>query len=229
VIRSIEDTSPDKNANVSHPSQQDVAESGDVPLFIFVAPFCQPCNAAKRDWKNGKLKGFDVKFCVQTEAHRQSLIAEDIPADRIVITEHNATPFPAISYKSDESATGWKFHQPHGYGPRILMELRSTLLGEDPLPAVQEFPQTFAPMQSHGDLVSIHNSLHGGGQWTWPGDLATHLKQSHGVNLNGTAANYQINPVVRARSVVSTVSRGPVVNWRSRSVLRSNCPGGRCP
>jgi hypothetical protein len=198
-----------------------------VPLFIFVTPFCQPCNAAKRDWKNGKLKGFDVKFCVQTEAHRQSLIAEDIPADRIVITEHNATPFPAISYQSDDSATGWKFHQPHGYGPRILMELRSTLLGEDPLPAVQEFPQTFAPMQSHGDLVSIHNQLHGGGQWTWPGDLATHLRQSHGVNLNGTAANHSGNQITSQRTAVRSVSRGPFVNWRARSVSRSTCP--TCP
>lgn len=34
---------------------------------------------------------------------------------------------------------------------------------------------------SHEDMVDLHNTLHGGGKWTWPGDLKTHLIYSHGV------------------------------------------------
>jgi len=223
-----EDTSADKTANDSQTATRSVAESAEVPLFVSVTRFCQPCNMVKRDFLKGKLKGFRVTFCTQTEQHRDELIAEGIPAENVIVQDIPvANGFPAIRYPSAESVTGWRWHNTPSYGPRVLMELRATLLGER---TPVEYPQTFVePMPSHGDLVSLHNSLHGGGQWTWPGDLATHLSQSHGVNLNGTVANHQVNPVVRARSVVSTVSRGPLVNWRSRSVLRSHCPDGRCP
>lgn len=34
---------------------------------------------------------------------------------------------------------------------------------------------------SHGDMVALHDQLHGGGSWTWPGNLAQHLQQAHGV------------------------------------------------
>ena len=235
VIKS-EDTSPDKNANDSHAANGIVAESGDVPLFVSVAPFCQPCERLKRDYLAGKLDGFDVKFCVQTEAHRDKLIADGIPADRVIVEAYNATPFPAIRYRSSESTTGWKWHVPRGYGPRTLMELRSTLLGEE-MPYAVEFPQTFVepaptprqPVMRQSDLVALHNQLHGGGHWTWPGDLAEHLRNTHGVQIDGTASNYSGNQVLRARSSVRSVSRGPVVNWRARSVSRASCPSGSCP
>ena len=35
--------------------------------------------------------------------------------------------------------------------------------------------------RSHSDLVRLHNQLHGGGSWTWPGDLETHLRTVHRV------------------------------------------------
>lgn len=34
---------------------------------------------------------------------------------------------------------------------------------------------------THREMVELHNSLHGGGQWTWTGDLRTHLESVHGV------------------------------------------------
>lgn len=232
VIKSVEDTSPDKNANDSHPANGIVAESGDVPIFVSVAPFCRPCEALKKDYLAGKLKGFDVKFCVQTEAHRDKLIADGIPADRVVIEAYDASPFPAIRYKSSESVTGWKWHTPRGYGPRVLMELRSTLLGEE-TPYAVDFPQTFTepvqPVMSQSDLISLHNQLHGGGSWTWPGDLAEHLRNTHGVQINGTASNYSGSQVVRSRNVVRSFPRGQVVRGRSNFVSRSACPTGRCP
>ena len=34
---------------------------------------------------------------------------------------------------------------------------------------------------SHQDRVMLHNQLHGGGSWNWPGNLGDHLFQTHGV------------------------------------------------
>lgn len=226
VIKSVADTSPDNTAHDSQIAQGSGAESGDVPLFVSVTRFCQPCNMVKRDFLKGKLKGFAVTFCTQTEQHRDELIAEGIPAENVIVQDIPvAKGYPAIRYPSSESVTGWRWHNTPSYGPRVLMELRATLLGEK---TPVEYPQTFVePIQSHGDLVSLHNTLHGGGQWTWPGDLATHLSQSHGVNLNGTAANYSGNQITSQRTALRSVSRGPVINWRARSVSRSTCP--TCP
>jgi hypothetical protein len=228
TVQSGQDTSPDNNANDSQPVTRSVAESGDVPLFVSVAPFCSPCEALKKDWKAGKLKGFDVKFCVQTEAHRDKLIADDIPADRIKIdTWQHPDGFPSIRYPSKETSTGWGVWNPRGYGPRVLMELRATLLGED-TPVVREFPQAAQTEVRSIDLVRLHNQLHGGGgNWTWPGDLAEHLRNTHGVQIDGTASNYSGNQITSQRVAVRSVSRGPVINWRARSVSRSACP--TCP
>ena len=136
------DTYPAENANVSHTSQQDVAEAGDVPLYVSVTNFCRPCNQLKRDWKAGKLKGFNVTFCVETETHRQQLIAENIPAERVVVDTWNGTPFPAIRHRSKDSASGWVAKIPHGYGPQVLHELRRDLLGINGEGIEYEYPQT---------------------------------------------------------------------------------------
>lgn len=236
VIQS-EDTSPPKNANDSHPVTPAVAEGGDVPLFVTVTRFCLPCNQLKRDYLKGKFEGFDVTFCVATASLRDELIREGIPANKVIIDETDVGLVPAIRVPWKDSETGWIWHQPRGYGRDTLAELRAALLGKS---TPQEWPQTSTkpfvfesqntnPVVSHGDLVSIHNQLHGGGQWTWPGDLATHLQQVHGVQIDGTAANYKTNPVVSSRSIISASSRRQTVNWRGRSVLRQSCPGGNCP
>ena len=60
---------------------------------------------------------------------------------------------------------------------------------------------------SHAEMVATHNRLHGGGSWTWPGDLATHLRTSHGVSTTNQPA------------------RQPTV----MRVQQVGCPGGRCP
>jgi hypothetical protein len=185
----------------------------------------------KKDYKAGKFNGFDVTFCVLTEGHRQALIAEGLPAEKIVVEDIDASPFPAIRYQSDTSPSGWAWHTPRGYSSRVLMQLRSKLLGEV-TPVEYQYPQASVqqkPVTSQADLIALHNQLHGGGQWSWPGDLAEHIRQSHGVNVNAAAPNYQANSMVRARSTFSTVARGPSFNRRSRSVLRTNCAGGNCP
>lgn len=64
---------------------------------------------------------------------------------------------------------------------------------------------------SHNEMVALHNSLHGPGEWTWPGDLETHLRETHGVSTASTALS-------SVKFMSSSVSR-PV----------SNCPNGVCP
>lgn len=34
---------------------------------------------------------------------------------------------------------------------------------------------------SHSEMVSLHNQLHGGGDWSWTGDLRRHLETKHRV------------------------------------------------
>lgn len=36
---------------------------------------------------------------------------------------------------------------------------------------------------AQAELIQLHNRLHGGGQWTWPGNLRDHLRTVHGVAL----------------------------------------------
>lgn len=208
VIKS-EDTSPDKNANDSQPSTGSVAESGDVPLFVSVAPFCAPCNKMKKAWKDGKLKGFKVTWCVLSVQSRDQLIKDGIPASDIVYDKwqpHFGNP--GIRYKTDKTASGWGVFEPYGYNEDILLKLRHELLGEPmpALPPVQNFPQV-AQTETPRSI-----------------DL---LRNTHGVQINGTAANYSGNQVISSRSAVRSVSRGPVINWRARSVSRSTCP--TCP
>lgn len=44
---------------------------------------------------------------------------------------------------------------------------------------IKQMPMT------HSDMVRLHDSLHGGGvHWSWTGDLKTHLRTVHGVDVN---------------------------------------------
>jgi hypothetical protein len=79
---------------------------------------------------------------------------------------------------------------------------------------------------THGDMVALHNMLHGGGSWTWPGDLAQHLQHSHGVTLfppRRETPNFK--PAIWALSSPPwEVGLKPI-----RRSFRSSCPSGNCP
>ena len=55
-----------------------------------------------------------------------------------------------------------------------------------------------APAASQADLVRIHNELHNGyangPDWTWPGDLAEHLRTAHGVATSAPGVVYTSAP-----------------------------------
>jgi hypothetical protein len=205
VIKS-EDTSADKTANDSQTATWSVAESAEVPLFVTNAPFpCPPCERLKADYAAGKFAGFDVTFS----------------------DDWQPSSYPAIRYKSANSATGWAVV--HGYDANTIDQLKR-LTGKKEIVVAAESTNSF---MLHGDMVSIHNDLHGGGSWTWPGDLAEHLRQSHGVNVGGAAITGSIFPyrsngeVAYQRNAVRFVSRGKSRSWRSNFVSRSSCP--TCP
>ena len=72
-------------------------------------------------------------------------------------------------------------------------------------PTIKQSLRVAAPSRS--EMKALHDRLHGGGSWTWPGDLKTHLETVHGVDLG---------QAVRAKPV-QVQSRG------------SSCPNGYCP
>lgn len=67
---------------------------------------------------------------------------------------------------------------------------------------------------SHAEMVATHNQLHGGGQWTWPGDLATHLRTTHGVSTT-TSVPAKLQPA-RVQQSASC----PTVNCPTNRVQR---------
>jgi hypothetical protein len=108
----------------------------------------------------------------------------------------------------------------------IVDRAKSELSGTN---AVVSQPQITNPVVSHGDLVSIHNKLHGGGNWTWPGDLSEHLRTADGVDTDGIPANYGTSQVASQCSSVRLVSRGSPRSWRTVYQTRKACPTGGCP
>jgi len=203
VIKSAVETAPGKNANDSQPVTMIVAEPGAVRLYVSFANNCPPCNRLKADVDAGKFSGFDVIY----EADFDGLKS-----------------YPAIRFREPSSPTGWRVR--YGYDASQLQWLRDTLL---PTTAFVSQPVITNAVVSHGDLVSIHNQLHGGGNWTWPGVLASHLRTTHGVDLNGVSANNRAGAVTSQRNAVRFVSRGSPRGWRTSYSARNSCPAGGCP
>lgn len=191
------------------PQQRPASVTDDRPkLWVTYADFnCPPCDQLKADIAAGKLDEFQV----------------------IVDSAGTGlkTARPAIRFAWPDSATGYGAR--YEWGPSTLAWLRANLL--EPKAAIVTVSRPRAkPAASHNDLVAMHNRLHGGGQWTWPGDLATHLQRTHGVNLNGTSANHSASSSTSQRTNMGAVSRGTNQYRRSRNTSRSSrtaCP--TCP
>lgn len=197
VIQSVELTSADKNANDSQPVTGSVAESAGVSLLISTTSGCAPCEQLKRDLEAGLFAGFDVRF----------------------VDDWQPRLYPAIRFRDIDSASGWAAI--YGYDNSTLPWLRARLLGN--AVSMQAVASRPAVRQSQGDLIALHNQLHGGGSWTWPGDLATHLRESHGV----ATADQSSHPVRYSGAVIRPVSyRQSKCRW-SGAVAQRACP--TCP
>jgi len=195
----------------SSPGMQPVSASA-VELLVCSTSNCSPCKRLWADVDNGKLDGFIVKKVEPFEGIKG---------------------YPAIRFRDDTSETGWSVV--YNYNETIRLYLRAKLLGEDheEMHVLQSRPISL----SHDEMVKLHNTLHGGGQWTWPGDLAEHLQTTHGVSLTtggqpvtgsffplqGKSAVFNTSPVVR-----SFPQRQGFFGW-SRNTSRKSCPAGGCP
>ena len=124
--------------------------------------------------------------------------------------------YPAIRYEDASSATGWAVV--YGYDAAQLRLLKKLL------PKTAAYRTAF---WTHEQMVAKHNELHGGGSWSWPGDLATHLATVHGVKTNGEN-NSQIQ-LLNQRYAVRSVSRKILGIGRVQNLYRRNCPSGSCP
>lgn len=126
--------------------------------------------------------------------------------------------YPAIRYQDASSATGWAVV--YGYDAAQLRLLKKLL------PKTAAYRTAF---WTHEQMVTKHNELHGGGSWSWPGDLAKHLATVHGVETNGVDQANTQNPITGKQYVVRSVSRGIFGRVRSRNSYRQSCPAGGCP
>jgi len=192
----------------SSPGSQPVAVSA-VELFVCSTASCAPCKRMWRDFDDGKLDGF--------------VLTKVAPFDGM-------KSYPAIRFRNPDSDTGWSVV--YGYDERTRLYLRAKLLGQKDVVSHGSNTNTIA---SHAEMVLMHNQLHGGGYWTWPGDLATHLATTHGVVTGGEPLTGAIFPVYRqsgiqnSRGAVRSFSQGSRFVGRSRTTSRQSCPTGRCP
>jgi hypothetical protein len=202
-------SAPDRPDDPAPPEVVSVT-SADVPLFVSTTVPCAPCERLKRDHAAGKFAGFSVTYA----------------------TDWAPQSYPAIRYQTKASSTGWAVLYGYDGQPTIdkLKELTSgkTVLAAQPIQVIQ------APAaMSHSDMVSLHNRLHGGGSWTWPGDLSQHLQQAHGVSTGGfgygSASYPPANRFGSQRYDFRSVSRGNNYRVRARYSTRSSgcptCPG----
>ena len=110
--------------------------------------------------------------------------------------------FLALGWSPDNILTMEECEAKFGFRPpHVPFEF-----GEPLAETTMKAPAVPAAM-SHGEMVATHNRLHGGGSWSWPGDLASHLRTVHGVNT------------------ASQPARQPTMMRAQQSA----CPGGRCP
>jgi hypothetical protein len=127
--------------------------------------------------------------------------------------------YPAIRYEDASSATGWAVV--YGYDAAQLRLLKKKLL-----PTKAAYRTAF---WTHDEMVAKHNEMHGGGSWSWPGDLARHLATVHGVETNGMDQANAQNPITGKQYAIRSVSRGIFGRVRSRNSYRQSCPAGGCP
>jgi len=200
----------DTDANESQaasPGPQPVSVSG-VELFICSTASCVPCKRLWRDVDDGKLDGF---------------VLTEVPAF------DGLKSYPAIRFSNPDSDTGWSVI--YGYDEDTRLWLRAKLLGEKQV--VLSRVQCYPVAMSHSEMKALHDRLHGGGSWTWPGDLATHLATTHGVSTGGaplTGAffpNNRTSAITSQRSSVRSFSPGSRFVGRARTSARQSCP--TCP
>jgi hypothetical protein len=128
-------------------------------LAVFSTRNCGPCQRWKRD---------DLPR-LEAAGHRVALIDIDID-DR---------------WKVDRVPTFWVIDR---QTKKVVKQFVGTVSADTLLPLLKaqrsSDPILKSARMTRSQMVSLHNQLHGGGSWTWPGDLETHLRTAHGVRFD---------------------------------------------
>ena len=137
-------------------------------LAMWTASYCGPC----RNWKaseKAKIEaaGFRVVQYEMTKTENSRLYADASRGDRQI---KNLPTFVWCEWSTGE----WVSE------PVVGFEYAEKLL---PILTTQK-PQPQAARLTRSQMIQLHNSLHGGGSWTWSGDLETHLKTVHNVLID---------------------------------------------
>ena len=125
-------------------------------VVMFTASWCGPCQAYKNSEKFTKLKA------------RFPVTVVDVGVDRHWTKHVSTVPTFWLARRSDR---------------KVLTRYTGSTDVSIFLAEVNKLtkPQVRKLLHSHAELVKIHNALHGGGSWSWLGDLETHLWQVHNV------------------------------------------------
>jgi hypothetical protein len=187
------------DGNGSQTANSQPETTAAVRLFVTHAPFsCPPCDAFDRAVARGDLAGFEIESCGDFYGIRS---------------------YPAIRWDDASSPSGKKVL--YGWSDSYSAWLKRNLLP-------QKESLSVATAMSHSEMKALHDSLHGGGSWTWPGDLAEHLRTTHGVPID-VDTNYRASAINSPRVSLRSVTRWRGDNWKSRNSYRVSCPSGRCP
>lgn len=127
--------------------------------------------------------------------------------------------YPAIRWQEDG-----KYKSITGYDANTLPFLKARLLGQRSLVASQEILWNPEPVRQ----IAVQRMS--GPTWTWPGDLATHLSTTHGVDVSGML----FSDLKATHDNLHNSQRGyatAIPTRRVQYVRRSGsyCPGGNCP
>ena len=138
-------------------------------VIMFSSPSCVPCQTWKRTEKS-KLTAKGIPFreinmaIVANQTDYRSIVR--YPTFRVYNGETSEIIRQWVGSVDSETLAS---------SVTSRTKIRST-----PRKTVERTVTTETGM-THADRVRLHNRLHGGGSWTWPGNLEQHLRQVHGV------------------------------------------------
>ena len=138
-------------------------------VVMFSAKWCGPCQTAKlNEVVQIKSQGIPVRVIDITEETEWASKASRLPTWWICDGETQTRIGDPIVGRVQASM--------------IVEKLRSrTVTRQKANGDVETKTSVKSVPISHHDRVRLHNQLHGGGQWTWPGNLEGHLRDVHGV------------------------------------------------
>jgi len=127
-------------------------------MYVTTASFpCAPCERLKRDIEAGLFEGIEIRK------------ASSWPSMK---------GYPSVRFRNS-TKTGWL--SVSGYDNSTRLFLLKTLLPANRPEQSSTISLPTVHRLSFQAQVELHNRLHGGGSWTWPGNLTQHLRTVHGV------------------------------------------------